>query len=334
VKLRTHIWSLLVVLLFGYFGCEDNFSPKSEFENKNIMYCIINVDQRLLPLSPIVILSQNYNYEGTQPPTENHNTPAIINAKVSLRFGNKVDTLKQFIDLAPDSNYTFVPNIYYRCVKSTSYDIKQKMELELTAVLPDSNILSSKTRILEILAFDYSYYFTHGITTLIDQWRWGNTWRIMWKANDGNLYFTRFILFYHKTKEGSNYSYSAEIPMRYVKSGNDNIPLFPNYTRNGYIEYSYAAIDSVVKNISLGDPAKSDYTIEKFSFYVVEYDKHLSNFYSSTNGYLDFYSIRLDETTYTNISGGIGIFGTSMFNSINFEIDRNYATSFGYKKLE
>ncbi|RJP63073.1 MAG: hypothetical protein C4539_17025 [Ignavibacteriales bacterium] len=332
MKLRTHIWSLFVVILLGYFGCEDNFSPKSEFENKNIIYCIINVDQRLLPLAPIVILSKNYNYEGTQPPTENHYTPGIINAIVSLKYGNKIDTFKQFIDLAPDSNNQFFPNVYYKCRKSPGLDITQKMELELTAVLPDSNMIAGKTRILEILAFDFSYYFVHGITTLIDQWRWGKTWKIMWGANDGNLYFPRFILFYHKSKEGRDYDYSVEIPMRYVKSGNNNIPLFPTYTRDGFIEYSYASIDSVVKNISLGDSVKSDYTIDGFSIYVVEYDKHLSNFYSSTNGYMDFYSIRLDETTYTNISGGIGIFGTSMFNSISFEIDRNYAASFGYKK--
>ncbi len=334
MRTQIYIWILTGILLLSAFGCEENFSPKSEFECKNIMYCMIDVNQKLFPLYPTVILSRTYNYEGTRPPTENHKTPALINAIVSLKYGNKVDTFKQSINLVPDSNNQFSPNVFYNWRKSTGLDISQKMDLELKAVLPDSSILTGKTRILEILAFDFSYYFVHGITTLIDQWRWGKTWKITWKAIDGDLYFPRFILFYHKTKNGRDYNYSVGIPMRYVKSGNDNIPLFPTYTRDGFIEYSYASIDSVVKNISLGDSIKSDYTIDKFSFYVVEYDKHLSNFYSSTNGYMDFYSIRLDETTYTNISGGIGIFGTSMFNSINFEIDRNYAASFGYKKGE
>ncbi len=334
MKKRIYIWVLFCLSLISAFNCEENFSPKSEFESKNIMYCIINVDRRLLPVAPIVFLSKNYNYEGTQPPTENHNTPAIINANVSIKFENKEDNLTQFINLAPDSTNRFIPQVYYRYTKGTGINIKQKMELELNAVLPDSNKLTGKTRILEILAFDFSYYFVHGITTLIDQWRWGKTWKIMWKANEGNLYFPKFFLTHHKTKNGKDYYYSTEVPMRYITSGKDNIPIFPTYTRDNYIEYSFASIDSVVKNISLGDSVKSDYTIDRFSFYVIEYDKHLSNFYSSTNGYMDFYSIRLDETTYTNISGGIGIFGTSMFNSSRFDIDRNYAASFGYKTSE
>jgi hypothetical protein len=35
----------------------------------------------------------------------------------------------------------------------------------------------------------------------------------------------------------------------------------------------------------------------------------LAAYYSSLNGFLDEYSVRLDEQVYSNINGGIGIFG-------------------------
>ena len=82
--------------------------------------------------------------------------------------------------------------------------------------------------------------------------------------------------------------------------------------------------------ISEGDSDKSRYEVLGFDFDLVEFDFALSRYYASINGSLDQLSIRLDETVYSNIAHGYGVFGTSMANSMLFPVNATYAASFGY----
>jgi hypothetical protein len=40
--------------------------------------------------------------------------------------------------------------------------------------------------------------------------------------------------------------------------------------------------------------------------------------------------VRTDESVYSNIDGGIGIFGSTMTSAYSFPVDRKYVESFGY----
>ena len=48
----------------------------------------------------------------------------------------------------------------------------------------------------------------------------------------------------------------------------------------------------------------------------VQYEENLYNYYSVVNGFQDRYSIRLDQSTYSNISGGMGLFGAYSVDSL------------------
>jgi hypothetical protein len=65
-------------------------------------------------------------------------------------------------------------------------------------------------------------------------------------------------------------------------------------------------------------------------FELLSFDEHLSNYYSSTHGYLDEFSIRLDETVYSNIEGGMGIFGSYYKSERLFPIYASYIASYGF----
>jgi len=43
---------------------------------------------------------------------------------------------------------------------------------------------------------------------------------------------------------------------------------------------------------------------------VIQTDEHLYKYYSVVNGFQDQYSIRVDQPNYTNIQGGLGVFGS------------------------
>jgi hypothetical protein len=51
-------------------------------------------------------------------------------------------------------------------------------------------------------------------------------------------------------------------------------------------------------------------------FLLIQFDEPLYNYYFVANGFKDRSSIRLDEPNYTNLSGGVGIFGSLAVDSI------------------
>lgn len=65
---------------------------------------------------------------------------------------------------------------------------------------------------------------------------------------------------------------------------------------------------------------------------MIEMDRALSNYYESIHGSADSYSISLDQPVYSNISGGLGIFGSKRTISKWWNLDPNYIARFLQKK--
>ena len=55
-------------------------------------------------------------------------------------------------------------------------------------------------------------------------------------------------------------------------------------------------------------------------FFVYTYSKNLTDYIGANEGYTDIYSVRLDKPTYTNIVGGMGVFGALLLDSVNVRI--------------
>jgi hypothetical protein len=108
-------------------------------------------------------------------------------------------------------------------------------------------------------------------------------------------------------------------------------PVFPGVTRDKILIYDYAAINKVMLDISAGDYDKYSYVIQDAWLEIVVTDKNLANYYGSTEGFLDDYSVRLDEVTYSNIEGGLGVFGAYKVTSRKLNVEENYVQSFGYR---
>ncbi|MCX6149498.1 MAG: DUF4249 family protein [Ignavibacteriales bacterium] len=320
----------IIILSLVITSCEEDFNPKESLKDKNVLYCIIEFEQRFLPTGANVILTKLYDLPGYKPLQKIHELPPIPNAEVSITVAQLNFKCRQIITLQGSNTEPYLPQIYYR--QSKSFGFSQNANLQINAVLPDGKILEAKTKIPSLKGFEYSYPFVHGITTLIDQWRWGKSWIISWDAKEGNLFFPKLILSYSIIKDSVEDFHFKEIPMRYIKNAQGNQPVYPSNTREPSISYDFAAIDSAMAQISAGDPNKSNYIIREVNFTLLEFDQNLSNYYSSVNGYMDNYSIRLDESVFTNISGGIGIFGTSLLNRQVFVVERAYVQSFGYKR--
>ncbi|MCX6149499.1 MAG: DUF4249 family protein [Ignavibacteriales bacterium] len=332
MKKVLSLFLILTILSLLNLSCEENFSPKEDFKERNILYCIIEVEQTLQPVNPIVMLTQNYDNPAYIPPNDGKTAPSIPGANIRLKV-NGMGSGYSFLEdtLTGKSVKPYMPEIYYKLANG-AMSLSQGADLSISAALPDGKILSAKTRLPKFLTFEYSFEFKHGITTLMNRWLWGNDWTISWDSNDGNLFIPRLRIRYSTIKDSLEKFYVKEIPLKYAKGSNGYYPINPQPTREPHITFEYAAIDSAMAQISAGDPKKSDYYIKEIDLEIIEFDRPLSNYYTSTNGFMDNYSIRLDESVYSNVDGGIGIFGVSMKNSVIFSVDRLYLSSFGYSR--
>lgn len=325
---KLFMLTVFTALLF-FCGCEEEFSPKTDFKEKYVLYGIVRSNPLFSDASIEVVVLRTYDIDGFDP-SANHLNKAIGGCQVTLTIGDKEvplksDTLKKVTD-------SFKPVYSY-----TRYGlaIQKNNELKLKAVLPDGKVLSARTKVPEILSLlEFSFPFRSGVHSKLNRFIWGDKWIINWDAFEDYLYFPKLTLNYEVLKDSRTEHKSIDIPLSYTQKNGKSEPVYPSYTWDQQIEYSYDCIDSVMYKISEGDTAKSSYIIRSVTFTIMEYETNLASYFSSTNGYLDNFSIRLDESVYTNVIGGIGVFGGYTPNIQVFKVERTYTESFGYKWRE
>ena len=81
--------------------------------------------------------------------------------------------------------------------------------------------------------------------------------------------------------------------------------------------------------VSNGDD-KSNYRFLRIDFELLIFDQFLAGYISTTNWFFDNLSIRLYEPNYTNINGGLGIFGAYEFNVFQIALSSQYLDKLGY----
>lgn len=319
--LLTFILSFLVV------SCEENFSPKTEFTERYVVGCIVSSVAGSINSTIEAWVSKTYNIDGINP-SKNTIDPTISNAKIKLFIGESeyilaVDTVKR-----TDTSKYKTPEIKY--ITSVVNPIPN-VKLKILVNIDSSKTLSSETKLPLAQSFEYSYPFNHGITTNLERWKWGKSWIIYWTKAENHLYFPNLSISYSKLIDSNETFFTFNIPIEIKNTDGKEEPIYINYTYNSSIGYDYDAIDYAMRKISEGDSAKSNYLIYGINFSLTEFDQNLSNYYASTNGYLDNFSIKIDESVFSNINGGLGIFGSYFTNKSMFLADYNYARSFGYK---
>ncbi|MFH0735645.1 MAG: hypothetical protein V1773_14000 [bacterium] len=324
--MKNLIYPILLSICFSFLliSCEENFSPKTEIVEKQFLYGIITADDQTNPQKQYVVLSEIYDVEGYDPSTSqiNHN---IKDAVVTIKVNNRSSIL------TPDSITTNDPNkpkqyIYSADMKINSYD-----SIMISAVLPSGRVLSSRTRVPKYVNLTFSYPFNHGLTTNLNQVIPVYSWTIYWTNPERlHLLFPKLQIQYYQKINGIEVFKTIEVPNKYITRNNKKEPYYITYTRGEEVSYDFEAIDYAMTNLSAGDSAKSNYRIVNLLFQLNEFDAPLSNYYSSTNGYLDAYSVRSDESVYNNVSGGGGVFGSKFINNYIKDLDGPYVKSFGY----
>lgn len=315
--------SLITLISLISLSCEEDFTPKTTFKEQYILNCILNASANVT--TQVATLYKNYNMEGFDPYT-NKIDPALIGADIKLYYKGVTYTFRDTTMVRTDtSRYNDLKSFYV----VTGIKFKSGDSVKIVATLKNGVVLSSAIKIPPTYLFKVNKY-TIDPTTPTDI---GNMWGIGWETNDYSLLFSpRFIFNYYKKINGKDVAFKKEIPMRYLLKDNAYVPFYPPISKTSSITFDYAVFDSLMTQISADEPDKNLFKIGYTTFQLITLEENLASYYSISNGYMDDVSIRLDEGEFSNIKGGLGVFGAYVLSSSGYSFDDDYIYSFGYLK--
>jgi Domain of unknown function (DUF4249) len=313
----------LIIFILGIFilGCEENFSPKTNFVQKYALNCVVRGDTSFQAAS----ISMSYDVSGYDPNT-NHNDPFLSGAQIRIWDGkNNVYFFRDSSVVRADTTRYDTPFHFYYL---DGFQPKALDSLEILAILPDGKQLHAYTRVPQAVEFSLDSTMSDKLVPVSGKSDFTESW--LANINTG-WYLPRLSLYYRKLINGTEVSMNKEIPLKYETVNGKLEAQYPKPARLNNITYQDQYLDSVMVQISIGDQNKSHYRIMAAILDIIVFDDNLSKYYSSMNGYYDDYTVRVDVSDYSNIIGGFGIFGSYIKVSKLVNITKNYIHSFGYK---
>lgn len=302
---------LISVLLF--VGCEDDLNPFADTDETFILNCVLKNDR---PFQS-AYFSKSYFVDNFDP-SSNKEDHSIKDAYIRIFFN---DSVKIFDDtvLTASNNASSITSYFHN-----NFFTYPDTDYELEAILNDGRKITAATKTPKEVRFLPSS------DTLIPP-KNSNTVGVSWTSpNEQHYTAARFKFIYFKNENGQQVRYEKEVPRAYAFEDGKYKAYYPEPSYDSYIEVEMNAFDKALEEISEGDPNKENYTILAFILEILIYDRNLTAYYASKTELGESFSITTNESDYSNINGGRGIFGSfiKQRKAIKFSLD--YIHSFGY----
>ena len=324
---RNLLSTLIIALLGATISCDDAFDPHGEFIERPVLYCVM--EGNLVGMtSQSALLGRTVPGKAFSVYSDSLSSPAIRGAALILRAQGTAYVLAETL-------MTIWPGTPQEALQLRyaigSMWLKPTDNARIEATLPDGRVLTASTSVPPYLYFEQSYRFPHGFTTAVNPITRGSAWAFSWEAPEGLLHFPELTLRYSVQRDDTTtIERFVRIPRRTVASGGGETPVFPTAAFDRSCDFEYRTIDSVFAGLGRGEGEFLKLVIHSLNFSVTTYDAPLARYYTSSHGSMDPYSIRIDEMVYSNISGGLGVFGTYVVSRDSYAVDEDYIESFGY----
>ena len=288
--MKEHLTEILIffIITFSFISCENNFTPVVYFNQQYALNCIIRGDTTLQYAAVIRSFSQ-----------EDINTESsfVSGALLKLNYEGKDYFFRDTSSGSPDN----IDYYYLRDFKPA-----KGKQLKIEADLPDGTVLKSSTQTPDpaILIFEGDKNIPPDNLSNV----FSINWRLINYAGEP-LYFRPFLYIeYRKNMNGSEVYKQKEVPLQFNTQNGKYVPVYPKISLNNSLEYSLDAISKTLTDLKETD-SLSNYDILDARFVLWVYDKNLATYISSTEGYREDFSLRIEAADFTNIQGGYGIFG-------------------------
>ncbi len=295
----------LLILLLG--GCDSSFDPKGPFLDRMVVFGVITPKAQ----AHFVRLSSTYDPPDLNP-LDNTSSRQTINAIVSLAFDTNTVALRDTVLPREDTN-RYTDSI--RAFVASPLSILRGTTYTLTVNSPIYGILTASTRIpgtgLIEIDFDSRFSLTApdqgradiSIFTTPSQATEGHAIKIFVEyelpvANPGVIFTEEIPLDITDYQDCTRFKVQYPRVRRRELVGGRELWRFrlENYRR------------TLVKILKTNEG--SVVAFKRVYVELIQTDEHLYKYYSVVNGFQDQFSIRVDQPNYTNVAGGLGVFGS------------------------
>jgi hypothetical protein len=101
----------------------------------------------------------------------------------------------------------------------------------------------------------------------------------------------------------------------------------PHQSRGGLTQFTegilYSWVEYTARLRWLFESRGNDIKFSRAVFYLIQFDRPLWSYWNASNGFHDRYTIRVDDPDYTNITGGVGVFGSMRVDSLVWALPEN-----------
>lgn len=311
---------ILILILFTAaltnYSCDQSINPNAPFRERFILSGIVKGDTSY----QIVTLTHSYQPDGLNP-LEYVNDPVLNNAEVNIYYDNKLYHMRDTVVVRTNtSRYNDSIKYYY------NPDLKPLPGkfIEIDALLANGLLLQSESFTPPIPNFGF---FDVGSDNLIPP-SLGSRIAIKWQELGNILYAPQITINYYQ--KGDTLVHKKLVPQLYYSGKEGLTPVYPVPSRSNYFQMDMDAITQALNEIPSNGSPKSDYSIIDMTFELICYDEYLSTYYSSIKQGLDGFTVKLDNPDYSNVKGGLGIFGSYVKTNYKISFKKSYLQSVGY----
>jgi len=309
---------VFVIICIFLITCDDYVNPYSDFKEKYVLSCILNPEDSIQTL----VLMKNIK-PGVIITDTTINTLIVDNALINLWYQDKVVTFKQ--SKGKDRISEVQEGYYY----SKDIEIIRGQSYYLEAVVNENKKLRASMIMPSLLEINYKG-MSPQIPAKANEPGGNNNISISWFFNNiFNSSTVKCLLVYKNNETGV--IFNKVIPHNYSIKGNNILPLFYRPQQTGDLLISLETFDIFINELKKEIKIVSNYSVlgVVLDFYV--YDNNLMNYYNSVNAFKDKLSMVIDESDYSSITGGYGVFGGVLTARRSILITNDFITNYGFR---
>lgn len=303
----------LVGLIIPFIiSCDESFNPYTTFKQNYGVACILRSDTTL----QITSLFKSYL-------DENNNQPKLIfedNADVRIWRGDSVYRLTDTMFVLSESNDSI------KCYYSNKFKIDSNEDIGIEILLSNGKRLKGLSKTPSDISFKNT---SEVIIPPVNK----NVIQIFWNsAGIENFYTVQMKIKCEMIENGTNKIFYRVLPKSIITVDGVTTPVYPKPTKNASVVYNLDAISWYLQSFSDSLSNSNAVTIhQSIEVEIITFDREVSRYISVSNSSTDNLSIRFDEGEYTNISGGLGIFGSQISTKYSrLKFLESYVSSFNF----
>lgn len=317
--MKKIIYLLFVfVPVFLFYSCNENLDPYGEFKEEYVLNCIIRGDTTFQTAT----ITKTYMVDNYDPYSYNEDT-AVKGAKIWLWNNDSVAIMRDTTLLQSPNSNSGRPYTFY---KTDSFQPEGNSLVEIEALLPNGQRLKSSAKVpakVIMVRNNSSDRIPPEENDIV---------KVVWQSDQKEpVFIVRMGIYYFHEEDGKRTRKIKIVPLNYVKFNDKYVENYPKPQSEKAYGIDMATINKAMELISEGENDKSKFEILSCITEVISLNDELSLYYNATARSRDLYSVVLDESDFSSIDNGHGIFGIYMKSRFVIRFTHKYINSFGYK---